>query len=212
MMPMKKNLPDRSGPAEASLPDRIIAAAFAAFMEHGYGPTTMLEIATRAKVSKRDLYANFENKQAVLLACIANRAQRIRLAPDLPAPRDRATLAATLMTLGRTVLREVSDPAVTAIYRLAVAEAVRAPEASETLNASRFVNRGALADLVASAQANGILGSGDPPQMVEQFFALLWGDLMLNRLLGGAAAPRPAEIERRARAATEAFLKLYAPA
>ena len=93
-----------------------------------------------------------------------------------------------------------------------MAEAVRAPEAAETLNASRFINRGALADLVARAQANGILGPGDPPQMVEQFFGLLWGDLMLNRLLGGAVPPKPAEIDRRAGAATEAFLKLYAPA
>jgi AcrR family transcriptional regulator len=211
-MPMKKSLPARPGAAEASLSDRIIGAAFAAFMENGYGPTTMLEIATRAKLSKRDLYANFDNKQAVLLACIANRAVRMRLAPDLPAPRDRETLAATMISFGRTVVREVSDPAVTAIYRLAVAEAVRAPEAAETLNAIRFINRGALADLVARAQANGILGPGDPPQMVEQFFALLWGDLMLNRLLGGAAAPKPAEIDRRAREATDAFLKLYAPA
>lgn len=69
---MKKNLPARPEPAETRLCDRIISAAFRAFMENGYGNTTMLEIATRAKVSKRDLYASFSNKQAVLLACIAN--------------------------------------------------------------------------------------------------------------------------------------------
>jgi hypothetical protein len=45
--------------------------------------------------------------------------------------------------------------------------------------------------------------------MMEQFFAMLWGDLMLSRLLG-AGASKPAEIERRARDATDAFLKLYA--
>jgi hypothetical protein len=46
--------------------------------------------------------------------------------------------------------------------------------------------------------------------MMEQFFALLWGDLMVSRLLGVAAPPKPAEIERRAHAAAEAFLKMYA--
>jgi hypothetical protein len=46
--------------------------------------------------------------------------------------------------------------------------------------------------------------------MMEQFFALLWGDLMFGRLLGVAASPKSAEIDRRAHAATEAFLKLYA--
>jgi hypothetical protein len=60
------------------------------------------------------------------------------------------------------------------------------------------------------AQAAGILGDGDPQKMMEQFFALLWGDLMLSRLLGAAKAPKPAEVENRAHAATEAFLKLYA--
>ena len=208
---MRKTKPaKRAPPDETSSCDRIIGAAFAAFMERGYGNTTMLEIATRAKVSKRDLYANFSNKQAVLLASIANRASRMRLPPDLPAVRDRNMLLSTLTTLGQTVIREVCDPAVTAIYRLAVAEAERSPEAAETLNASRSVNRGAVADLLAKAQAHGILGLGDPQQMMEQFFALLWGDLMLNRLLGAAGIPKPADIDRRARSATEAFLKLYA--
>jgi hypothetical protein len=95
------------------------------------------------------------------------------------------------------------------MFRLAISEAERSPAVAETLNASRSVNRDALADLLAQAEAAGILGSGDPQQMMEQFFALLW-DLLLGRLLGVTAAPKPAEIDRTAHAATEAFLKLYA--
>jgi len=45
--------------------------------------------------------------------------------------------------------------------------------------------------------------------MMEDFFALLWGDLLLSHLLGVAAAPKPAEIEGRAHAATATFLTLY---
>jgi len=45
--------------------------------------------------------------------------------------------------------------------------------------------------------------------MMEQFFALLRGDLLLSRLLGAASAPSRAEIERRAKDATAAFLRLY---
>ncbi|MGZ3349744.1 MAG: TetR family transcriptional regulator, partial [Xanthobacteraceae bacterium] len=36
---------------------RILDAAFSAFMEHGFAETSTLEIATRARVSKRELYA-----------------------------------------------------------------------------------------------------------------------------------------------------------
>jgi hypothetical protein len=48
-----------------------------------------------------------------------------------------------------------------------------------------------------------------PPQMMEHFFGLLWGDLMLSRLLDAVNVPKPAEIGQRARVATESFLTLY---
>jgi AcrR family transcriptional regulator len=208
---MKKTANSRiRSKTETALCSRIIGAAFALFMVNGYSNTSMHEIATRAKVSKRDLYANFSNKQALLLACISNRAARMRLAPDLPAPRTREVLAATLATFGATVIREVTQPAVMAIYRLAISEAEHSPDVAETLNASRSVNRNALAALLARAQTGGVLGDGNPQHMMEQFFALLWGDLMLNRLLGAVSVPKAAEIGRRALEATEMFLRLHA--
>jgi len=189
--------------------ERIVAAAFQAFMQNGYAGTSTLEIATRAKVSKRDLYASFPDKQAILLACIANRAARMRLPPDLPAPRSRAMLVSILTAFGATVVREVCQPAVMAMFRLAICEAERSPAVAATLDAGRSVNRDALAGLLAQAQAAGLLGPGDPRRMMEQFLALLWGDLMIRRLLGVAAAPKPAETATRARAATQAFLRIY---
>jgi len=63
--------------------------------------------------------------------------------------------------------------------------------------------------MLADAQAAGVLRDGDPQQMMEHFFALLWGDLMLSRLLGTTKAPKWAEIENRAHTATDAFVKLY---
>src|SRR5260370_16417644 len=37
--------------------ERVLEAAFTLFCEHGFSDVSMLEIATRAQVSKRDLYA-----------------------------------------------------------------------------------------------------------------------------------------------------------
>lgn len=201
--------PSQDVSVENPMCERILGAAFKAFTENGYADTSTLEIATRAKVSKRDLYSNFGSKQAILIACIASRAQRMRLPPNLPPPRSRDVLAATLTTFGATVLREVSHPTVMAMFRLAIAEADHSPEVAETLNDSRAINRGALADMLAEAQKLGILGDGDPQQMMEQFFALLWGDLMLGQLLSVSAVPKPSEINKRAQVAAEAFLKLY---
>ena len=46
------------GEGAGQVPDRqrILGAAFSAFMANGYAETSTLEIATRARVSKRALY------------------------------------------------------------------------------------------------------------------------------------------------------------
>ena len=71
---------------------RILDAAFAAFMENGYGAASTLEIATRARVSKRELYARVGNKQQMLMACIQERAKRWAVPAGLPVPGDREEL------------------------------------------------------------------------------------------------------------------------
>ncbi|HEY2473553.1 MAG TPA: TetR/AcrR family transcriptional regulator [Candidatus Cybelea sp.] len=195
--------------ASTSSRERILEAAFASFMESGYAAATTLEIATRARVSKRELYALFGNKQEILMSAIRERAKRLRAPTDLPVPRDRAALARVLGSFGAQLVREVSDPAVVAVFRLAIAEAVRAPEVAEALDSiGRETSRRALRGIMAQAKATGLL-DGRPAELVAAFHALLWGDLILNLLLGIAQRPTPAEIERRARAAADAFLRLH---
>ena len=201
--------PDRSS-VETPLQKRILGAAFEAFAEDGYAGTSTLEIAARAKVSKRDLYANFGSKHAVLVACIKRRADRMRLPPDLPAPRSRQMLAVTLTGFATNLVGEVSHPSVIATFRLAIAEATRSPEIAQALDvAGREATRGALAELLAKAQSSGLIGPGEPTEMAAQYLGLLWEGLMVGLLLGVAARPKPAEVERRATRATAAFMMLH---
>src|SRR5580700_11453833 len=92
---------------EAPMRQRILEAAFSAFMERGFAETSTLEIATRARASKRELYAEFGSKQDVLIACISERAKRFQMPADLPEPRDRETLARVLTGVGAGHLREI---------------------------------------------------------------------------------------------------------
>jgi AcrR family transcriptional regulator len=98
--------------SETTTRDRILEAAFAAFMENGYAATSTLEIATRARVSKRELYALVGNKQAMLVACITERAGRLQVPTDLPVPSDRERLEQLLSSFGAQLVREISDPTV----------------------------------------------------------------------------------------------------
>ena len=91
---------------------RILGAALSAFMEGGYAQTSTLEIATRARVSKRELYALFGNKEAMLVACITERAQRLKAPLDLPELRNREILANVLTAFGTKLLTETTDPVV----------------------------------------------------------------------------------------------------
>ncbi len=76
--------------------ERIMHAAMQAFMELGYAEASTLEIATRAQVSKRELYALFGSKQAMLAACVTDRARRMRMTTELPRARSREMLAMVL--------------------------------------------------------------------------------------------------------------------
>ena len=188
---------------------RILDAAFAAFMERGFAETSTLEIATRARVSKRELYALVGSKQEMLAACIAERAKRLQMPAGLPEPHDREALARTLVAFGTQLLREVSDPTVIAVFRLAIAEAVRAPEVARALNSTGVeTSRAALREIMTRARSAGLLG-GEIAEMAEQFAGLLWGNLMTGLLLRVAERPSSREIARRADAATAALLQLY---
>ena len=193
----------------ATARERILTAAFEAFHERGYAATSTLEIATRARVSKRELYALFGNKRKMLIAAISERSKRLRAPADMPRLHDRATLAQVLTAFGAQLIREVSDPDVVGVFRLAIADAVHAPEVARTLDAvGRETSRAALRHILSEAQAAGLI-DGRPADLAEQFAGLLWRDLMINLLLGVAQRPNARAIDARAREAAEALLRLH---
>jgi AcrR family transcriptional regulator len=195
--------------SETAIRDRILDAAFEAFVKSGYAAASTLEIATRARVSKRELYSLVGNKQEMLIACISERAKRLDVPADLPELRDREALAQVLASFGTRLIREISDPAVIAVFRLAIAEVAQAPEVARALDSiGRETSRAALRKIMDRAQAHGLI-TGRPAELAEQFAGLLWRDLMVSLLLGVAERPNSREIARRARDAATAFLQLH---
>jgi AcrR family transcriptional regulator len=204
-----KSKRSQEGADESVVRERILNAAFAAFRKSGYATASMLEIATRARVSKRELYALVGNKQEMLIACIRERAKRFDVPADLPVLRDRETLAHVLASFGTKLVSEASDPTVIAVFRIAISEVIHAPEVARALDSiARETSRAALRKIMAGAQASGLL-SGHPAELAGQFAGLLWRDLQVNLLLGVAGRPTPREIARRARDAAAAFLRLH---
>jgi AcrR family transcriptional regulator len=214
-MPAVKKLPrpaDHPAPIDALPPRRraLLIAAVDVLRDKGYARASTLEIATRARVSKRELYAEFGSKRGILEALIdsASTAMQVPLTPAEIG--DRHALAAALTAYGIAALTTLSNPYVLAMYRLAIAEAPGNTELGEILDASgREPNRRALVELMRRGQAAGFLGGGAPDRIAQEFFALLIGDLMVWLLVGVNDAPRPHEIRGRAERATQAVLALH---
>lgn len=98
---------------------------------------------------------------------------------------------------------------VIAVYRIAIAEAERVPQIARILDSvGREAGRAAVRGMLKQVRSSGFL-NGDLEEMVEQFSALLWGNLLTNLLLGLSTQPNPTQIKRRARNASAAFVKLY---
>src|SRR5271165_6100626 len=200
---------DQAKAVSSSIRERVLAAAFDLFRENGFSSTSMLDIVTRARVSKRDLYALFKNKHAVLAACIGERTQQMRLPldPAVPMPQTRSALAALLVELGVSILKTVCHPEVLTVFRLAIAESDRAPEIALTLHHSgREANHKALVALLTKAQERRLVANDDPAALAARYFALLWGDLLLSLLMRVREAPTEREIQTRARATTETLM------
>jgi hypothetical protein len=119
-------------------------------------------------------------------------------------------LERVLVAVGAQFLRETTNDTVIGVFRLAIAEAVRAPEVAEALELhGRQAGRAALTAIMTHATARGLL-DGHPVELAEQFGGLLWGDLMISLLLRVVKPPNPQEIQQRATDAAAALLKLQA--
>ncbi|MGY4155486.1 AcrR family transcriptional regulator [Bradyrhizobium sp. USDA 4461] len=196
---------------DGDIRERVLFAGFEALKELGFDGASTLEIATRAKVSKRELYALFKDKQSIAVECIKWRAQQMQLPLELPRPTDRQTLLAVLIKFGAVLVSGVCDPNVLAVFRFAISEFQRAPEIAQALNErGREPSRKKLIELIKNAQESGLLLPAPPAEICEFFFSVLWGDLQIRLLMGLAKPPTKAEIDQRAKQATERLMAAYA--
>jgi AcrR family transcriptional regulator len=199
-----------NGDAREALRERIIEATFMVLMDKGYAGASTLEIARRAKVSKRELYALFGDKQGILSTMIARRAERMVKPLDLPDVANKRALLETLVRFGALLLKEVTDPTVIAMHRLAIAEADRSPELARLLDErGRGANRAALLAFLTRAKASGLLDSAEPEEMCGLFLSALFSDLMLRLAMGVIAPPSARACAERATNAAAALVNRY---
>jgi TetR/AcrR family transcriptional repressor of mexJK operon len=204
-----------SGPASAVKVGRprsdakrraILAGATAAFMEHGFGDTSMDMVVALSGVSKMTVYRYFGNKEELFAGVITDTCDRI-VDDDLAALMVDRPPAEALAAFGRRMLAIIFSPEAIALHRIVVAESKRFPQLGMLFyEGGPQGSIGVVADYLTRHARDPSLNIGDPWRAAEEFLELLRGYTHLRLLLGIAEQPSEAELAERVERAVNHML------
>jgi len=163
----------------ADRPAEILAAALEVFAAHGFHATRLETVAKRAGVSKGALYLYFETKADLFRAVVQN-----TISPNIERVKGMTSAAAAVgfeqavrTGIGMLAGQLLSDPRITGVIRLVIAESRTHPELAAIWHET-VVESGLqlMCELIADAQKRGEVRPGDP-----RLFAFgLMGPMLLS--------------------------------
>jgi TetR/AcrR family transcriptional regulator of autoinduction and epiphytic fitness len=139
----------------------ILAAAADQFRAHGFEASSMDKIAALAGVSKRTVYNHFPSKDELFAETLVQLFHNSAAILELPYRRDVA-LRTQLMELIALKVATLADPSFLDLARVAIAEAVHAPERARAIVARLGEREEGVSVWIRAAQADGKLKAGDP--------------------------------------------------
>lgn len=139
----------------------ILAAAAEQFRAHGYEAASVDNIAALAGVSKRTVYNHFPSKEELFGETVMQMFQSSAGLLELPYERERG-LGEQLSELLAQKLRTLADPDFLALARVAIGEAIHAPERALPVLCRLGEREEGVVSWIRAAQADGRLKAGDP--------------------------------------------------
>jgi AcrR family transcriptional regulator len=155
---------------------RIINASLEVFSEFSLQDATTQEIARRARVSKRDIYALFPDKHALLIATLNHALQTeiSNIAKTIERARRIPSLQKKLETIGLTLVREVLSATMSVLTRLVAAESIDRPLIGIVYFENGTARRTILiSDVLSQHIADARRPVLDPFQAAEHYLALV---------------------------------------
>lgn len=189
----------------------ILNAAGRVFLEQGFAGASIGDIARAGAGSKGTLYTYFSSKEEMFEEFMVSEIER-RASITFELPEQANDPAKTLRALGIRYLDLITDPTVSALLRVVIAEAVRFPKIGHVFNEVGPKAAGAkLTEFIARCVEHGqlVIDSTTLPMAASQFLRLCQVGIMQEFLLGVGPAPTRAEIERTVDAAVAMFMAAY---
>jgi TetR/AcrR family transcriptional regulator of autoinduction and epiphytic fitness len=187
----------------------ILAAAAQQFRTFGFEASSMDRIASEAGVSKRTVYNHFPSKEELFAETLVQLFHASAAILELQYRAD-TPLRDQLTALMALKAASMADPDFLALARVAIAEAVHAPERVRPIVARMGEREQGVTTWIRAAQADGKLRAGDP----EFAAALLQGQIKAlafwPQVTMGAPPLDPAQQAQLVEAAVSMFLAYFA--
>lgn len=186
---------------------RVLDAAQAEFLAHGYAGASTNRILDRFGGSKATMFRHFATKEAMFAAVIGRIAERMVADGAVAAPSD-ADPKTWLNVYGRQAMKVTLTGDALFVARVVVAEGARFPEVRRRFVAATIEPMlNLLADRLARWTQAGLLECRDPEGDAIRFVDIVMSG-SLNRCLFGAATPPAAcEIDALVGEAVDIFLR-----
>lgn len=186
--------------------DSIIKSALSAFLELGYGGTTMDEVVKRAGGSKASIYKHFKNKED-LFATVIDELVRHRLHNELNPddPPDKA-----LLEYAESRLKVVFNKKHIALRRLVIGEGARFPKIARLYyEHGPGLSIKQLEIYLKTENSRGSLRVADAHGAAIVFTGMLMHYIYLRTLFSVSAVPASAQLKQHARKVVDTFLEAY---
>jgi len=195
---------------------RIVIAALEVFSKSSFGNATTEEIARRARVSKRDIYAAFPDKHAILAAAIAMVLQSgdenlQRVISD--SQQNPASLQETLEIVGLALVGEILSPMSGFVVRLVSSESFHQPSIGTAFFENWYTRRSRTIAQLLSGRPSKTKGRNghrfDFNLASSHFLGLITHLPQLTAGIGMLDSWNPKSIQAHVRNSVECFLKAY---
>lgn len=174
------------------------------FLEHGYANVSINVLIKEVGGSKRDFYAEFENKEGLFRRVVISMCEDV-LAPLRALPIDEGPAEETLRAFGEMFLTFLLTPEVLALQRLVISESAVNPEFARI-----FYNQGpqsahrVAADMLSDLKNRGEIEVESPNISAILFCDMLVSEFQFRKAAGGAVSCE--DVKERVRAAVAIFL------
>lgn len=194
---------------------RIVAAALEAFSESSFRDATTDEIARRASVSKRDIYAAFPNKHAILIAVINTvlTADDENLTNVISLTKDSKSFHDRLEVIGLALMNELLSPSTGFLWRLISSESIDEPKIGALYLESWYERRTEMISEILSTRPGAARKfarrSHEAKPAARHYLALVTQLPQMMASVGMRDSWNAKSVEAHVKGAVECFLKAY---